>query len=66
MMTLKFSRNVKVIHALTGRYPVRPAADDDFATLAYIQKTQFSIFFMNWQKLRSPDTATFKNIKISL
>ena len=30
MMTLKFSRNAKVTRALTGRRPVRPAADDDF------------------------------------
>ena len=29
-MTLKFSRNAKVTRALTGRRPVRPAADDDF------------------------------------
>ena len=29
-MTLKFSRNAKVTRALTGRCPVRPAADDDF------------------------------------
>ena len=30
MMTLKFSRNAKLTLALTGRRPVRSAADDDF------------------------------------
>ena len=30
MMTLKFSRNGNVTRALTGRRPMRPAADDDF------------------------------------
>ena len=30
MMTLKFSRNAKVTRALTGRRPVRLAADDNF------------------------------------
>ena len=29
-------------------------------------KTQFSIFFVNWEKLISPTKATFKNLKISL
>ena len=29
MMTLKFSRNAKLTLALTGRRPVRSAADDD-------------------------------------
>ena len=29
-MTLKLSRNVKVTRALTGRRPMRPAADADF------------------------------------
>ena len=29
MITLKFSRSAKVTRALTGRRPVRPAADDD-------------------------------------
>ena len=32
----------------------------------YIQKIQFSIFFMNWEKMRSPDKATLKKPKISL
>ena len=31
-ITLKFSRNAKVTQALTGRRPVRPAADDEFKT----------------------------------
>ena len=30
MMTLKFSQNAKVTRTLTGRSPVRPAADDVF------------------------------------
>ena len=30
MMSLKFSRNAQVTGALTGRCPVRPAADGDF------------------------------------
>ena len=30
------------------------------------QKKQFSIFSMNWEKLKSPARATFKNPKISL
>ena len=33
---------------------------------AYIQKILIFIFFLNWEKLRSPTTATFKNPKISL
>ena len=33
-MTLRFSRNVKVVRALTDRHPVRPAVDDDFEILA--------------------------------
>ena len=33
---------------------------------AYIQKTQFFIFFTNWEKLRSPIRATFKNPKMYL
>ena len=32
MMTLKFSQNARVTRVLTGRRPVRPAADDDFET----------------------------------
>ena len=39
-------------------------------TLAYIQKAQFSIFFMNLEKLRDPARVTFVNsltyIKIKL
>ena len=35
-------------------------------TLAYIQKAQFSIFFMNLEKLRDPARVTFVNAKISL
>ena len=33
-MTLKFSRNVKVVRALTDRRLVRPAVDNDFEILA--------------------------------
>ena len=33
------------------------------AAKAYIQKTQFSIFFKNWEKLRCQDRAIFKNPK---
>ena len=29
-MSLKFSRNTKMTRAITGRLPVRLAADDDF------------------------------------
>ena len=35
-------------------------------TFAYIHKTQFSIFFMNQDKMRGSARATFKNYKISL
>ena len=35
-------------------------------TLAYVQKAQFSIFFMNWEKLRGPARVTFVYAKISL
>ena len=38
MMTLKFSPNAKVTHALTYRRPVRPAADYDFESYDLIQK----------------------------
>ena len=30
------------------------------------QKIQFYIFFVTWEKMRSPDRATFKILKISL
>ena len=35
------------------------------ATQAYIPKIQFFIFILNWEELRSPARATFKNPKIS-
>ena len=35
-------------------------------TFAYIHKTQFSIFFMNQDKMRGSARATFKNYKIPL
>ena len=30
--------------------------------MAYIHKTQFSVFFMNWEKLRGPARPTLKNL----
>ena len=36
------------------------------ATKSYIEKNYFFIFFLNWEKLRNPARATFKNLKISL
>ena len=37
------------------------------ATQAYTQKKNFFfIFFLNWEKLRNPARATFKNPKITL
>ena len=33
---------------------------------AYVPKTQFLLFYLNWKKLRSTDKAAFKNPKISL
>ena len=44
MMTLKFSPNAKVTHALTHRRPVRPAADYDFESYDLIQKFFYCVY----------------------
>ena len=36
------------------------------ATQANIRKAQFSIFFINWEILKSPDRSIFKNPKFFL
>ena len=51
----------------TSKSPIFELFSDlESVTYAYIQKTYFLIFFMNWEKSRSAARVTFKNPKISL